>query len=139
HVHKQKIVHRDVKPANILLNDVGRPLLSDFGILKIVDSEESQGLTGTGMVVGTPAYMAPEQIKGKNIDGRADIYALGVILYELLTGKKPYDAESPIELSLKHINEPIPKAKQSIRDLPIEVDHIISKAMAKNVDDRYLT
>ncbi|MAT42795.1 MAG: hypothetical protein CL609_10665 [Anaerolineaceae bacterium] len=139
HVHKQKIVHRDVKPANILLNDVGQPLLSDFGILKIVDSEESQGLTGTGMVVGTPAYMAPEQIKGKSIDARVDIYAMGVMFYELLTGKKPYEADSPIELSLKHINDPIPRAKQSIRDLPIEADQIISKAMAKNIDDRYLS
>jgi len=138
YVHSKNIIHRDVKPANILINDVGQPLLSDFGILKIIDSEESQGITGTGTVVGTTAYMSPEQIRGdKKIDFRTDIYALGVMFYQLITGKLPYNGNSAIDIASKHINEPIPKAKQLVRDLPFEVDHIISKAMAKNRDDRY--
>jgi len=139
HAHQQKIVHRDVKPENILINDSDQPMLSDFGILKLVDVEESHGLTGTGKIVGTPAYMSPEQIRGREVDGRADIYSLGIVFFEMLTGHKPYTANTPIELSLQHLHNPIPKAKQIVRDLPPEVDQIIAKAMAKNPEDRYPT
>ena len=86
YAHQQKVVHRDIKPSNILINDSGQPMLSDFGILKLIDLEESQGITGTGKSVGTPAYMSPEQIRGKEIDGRTDMYALGVVFFELVTG-----------------------------------------------------
>ncbi len=139
YAHQQKIVHRDVKPENILINDSGQPMLSDFGIIKLMDVEESQGLTGTGRVVGTPAYMSPEQIRGREIDGRSDIYSLGVVFFEMLTGKKPYNAATPIELSMQHLHAPIPKAKQFVRDLPAEVEQIIVRAMAKNPEDRYPT
>ncbi len=137
HAHQQKIVHRDVKPENILINDSGQPMLSDFGILKVVDVEESQGLTGTGKIVGTPAYMSPEQIRGREIDGRSDIYSLGIVFFEMVTGRKPYNANTPIELSMQHLHDPIPKAKQFVRDLPVEVDQIIAKAIAKNPEDRF--
>jgi len=139
YAYNQKIVHRDIKPANILLNESGQPLLSDFGIIKLLDTEESQGLTGTGKITGTPAYMSPEQIRGKDIDGRADIYSLGVVFFEMLTGKKPYTANTPIEVSMKHLNEPIPRVKQFVRDLPNEVEHVLLKAMAKKPEDRYQT
>ena len=139
HAHQQKIVHRDVKPENILINDSDQPMLSDFGILKLVDVEESHGLTGTGKIVGTPAYMAPEQIRGREVDGRADMYSLGIVFFEMVTGRKPYNANTPIELSMQHLHDPIPKAKQFVRDLPAEVDQIIAKCIAKNPEDRYPT
>jgi serine/threonine protein kinase len=137
YAHNQKVIHRDIKPANILINESGQPLLSDFGILKLMDAEETQGLTGTGKVVGTPAYMSPEQIRGKEVDGRADIYSLGVIFFEMITGKKPYTANTPIEISMKHLNEPVPRAKQIIRDLPSDVEQVLVKALAKNPEDRF--
>ena len=136
HAHQQKIVHRDVKPENILINDSDQPMLSDFGILKLVDTEESHGLTGTGKIVGTPAYMSPEQIRGREVDGRADMYSLGIVFFEMAAGRKPYNANTPIELSMQHLHDPIPKAKQFVRDLPAEVDQIIAKAIAKNPEDR---
>ncbi len=139
YAHQQKIVHRDVKPENILINDSGQPLLSDFGILKLVDLEESRGLTGTGRIVGTPAYMSPEQIRGREVDGRADIYSLGIVFFEMITGRKPYNAGTPIELSMQHLHDPIPKAKQFVRDLPTEVEQVIVKSMAKSPEDRYQT
>jgi serine/threonine protein kinase len=137
HAHQHKVVHRDVKPANILINESGQPMLSDFGIVKLTDTEESQGLTATGVVVGTPAYMAPEQIQGKQIDGRVDIYALGIVFFELITGRKPYIANTPIELTLKHLNDPIPRPRMIVRDLPPEVEQIVMKSMAKKPEDRY--
>jgi tRNA A-37 threonylcarbamoyl transferase component Bud32 len=137
HAHQQKIVHRDVKPENILINDSDQLMLSDFGILKLVDLEESHGLTGTGKIVGTPAYMSPEQIRGREVDGRTDMYSLGIVFFEMITGRKPYNALTPIELSMQHLHDPIPKAKQFIRDLPAEVDQVIAKSIAKNPEDRY--
>jgi len=137
HAHRRKIVHRDVKPENILINDSNQPMLSDFGILKFVDVEESQGLTGTGKIVGTPAYMSPEQIRGREVDGRADMYSLGIVFFEMVTGRKPFNANTPIELSMQHLHDPIPKAKQFVRDLPLDVDKIIAKSLAKDPEDRY--
>lgn len=137
HTQKPKVIHRDVKPANILLNESGQALLSDFGILKTDEADVSQGLTGTGAVVGTPAYMAPEQIRASTIDGRTDIYALGVVLFEMITGKKPYNANTFIELSLMHLNDPIPRARQIVRDIPSEMENIIIRAMAKKPEDRF--
>jgi len=139
YAHQQRIVHRDIKPENILINDSGQPMLSDFGILKLVDLEESRGLTGTGKIVGTPAYMSPEQIRGREVDGRSDIYSLSVVFFEMITGKKPYNASTPIELSMQHLHDPIPKAKQFVRDLPNEVEQVIVKSMAKSPEDRYQT
>jgi serine/threonine protein kinase len=137
YAHQQKVVHRDIKPANILLNDSGQAMLSDFGILKMIDVEESHGLTGTGKIAGTPAYMSPEQIRGKEIDGRSDIYSLGIVFFEMVTGRKPYTANTPIELSMQHLHDPIPKAKQYVRDIPPVVEQIFVKAMAKKPEERY--
>ena len=137
HAHRQKIIHRDVKPENILINDSGQPMLADFGVVKLIDSDESQSLTGTGALVGTPSYMAPEQVNGRAVTSRTDVYALGVIFFELVTGRKPFTANTPVEVSLKHLNEPIPKPRQIIRDLPHQAEQIIYKSMAKNPEDRY--
>jgi serine/threonine protein kinase len=137
YAHQQKVVHRDIKPSNILINEMGQLVISDFGILKLIDVEETQGITGTGKSVGTPAYMSPEQIRGKEIDGRSDIYSLGVVLFELLTGRKPYVATTPIEVSLQHLHDPLPKAKQFVRDLPASVEQVLVSALAKNPEDRY--
>jgi len=137
HAHQHKVIHRDIKPSNILINEVGQPLISDFGIVKVMDNLDTQSLTGTGMMVGTPAYMSPEQARARQVDERTDIYSLGVVYFELITGKKPFNANTAIEMTLKHINEPIPRPRQLIRDIPQEAEQIVFRAMAKNPDDRY--
>ncbi|MFM8424698.1 MAG: serine/threonine-protein kinase, partial [Chloroflexota bacterium] len=106
--HSKGIVHRDLKPANILFTDKNVPLISDFGIAKFSQGDTTGNMTGSA-IIGTPAYMAPEQASGDAIDGRADIYALGVILYEMVTGKQPYTADTPLGLAIKHVTEPVPR------------------------------
>ncbi len=136
YAHDLGIVHRDVKPANILLTERGEPSLSDFGIAKILERKETTELTATGMGVGTPDYMAPEQWQG-NASPQSDIYALGVVLYELLTGRRPYIADTPIAVLLKHINDPLPDPRQFAPDLPDVVQQVLVKALAKKPEDRY--
>ncbi len=135
--HQHKIVHRDVKPANILLTESGIPMLSDFGIAKMFEaSSETIELTSSGMGVGTPAYMAPEQAGGK-FDHRADIYSLGVVFYELVTGRRPYDADTPLATLLKHATDPLPAPRSFVPSLPDVVEQVIFKALAKNPNDRF--
>jgi serine/threonine protein kinase len=135
--HKQNMIHRDVKPANILLNGENEPVLSDFGIAKLLETDSGYTLTATGMGIGTPEYMPPEQGLGRKIDARADIYGIGVILYELLSGKKPYTADTPMAVIFKHVNEPIPDLSKLIPDLPPQLVAVLNKLMAKNPADRY--
>jgi serine/threonine-protein kinase len=137
YAHELKVVHRDVKPANILLTAKGQPMLSDFGIAKILEVEDGQTLTGTGMGVGTPEYMAPEQGLGKEVDGRADIYSLGIIFYELVTGHKPYSADTPMAVILKHTTDPLPRPRQFAPNLPDTVERVLLKALAKDPKQRY--
>jgi serine/threonine protein kinase len=137
HAHKNGILHRDVKPSNILINSAGVPMLADFGIAKLMELSEDQSLTGTGVGIGTPEYMAPEQSLGKNVDGRADIYALGVVLFELITGQKPFTADTPMAIVIKHINDPLPSISQFKVDVPKTVEIVIFKALAKRPEDRY--
>lgn len=134
YAHRQNMIHRDVKPANLMLDHDGRVVLTDFGIAKIITGIQ---FTASGGMVGTPAYMAPEQGLGDAGDERADLYSLGVILYQLVTGRLPYDAETPLAVILKHLNEPIPSARRYNPDLPEAVDAIILKLMAKDPADRY--
>ncbi len=134
--HAKGIVHRDLKPSNILFNQQGVPHISDFGIAKMM--EEAGNVTGSA-ILGTPAYMAPEQASGNAVDGRADVYALGVILYEMLTGQQPYQADTPMGVVVKHITEPVPEILREHPDLSSEVDEVIKKAMSKNPDERYVT
>lgn len=130
YAHKKGIVHRDVKPANILFRSDGTPLLSDFGIAKdfTVDNE----LTSTGTILGSPFYMSPEQAEGLPVDGRTDIYSLGVIFYEMLTGQKPYEGDSAIKVIMQHIQSPVPQ-------LPPELDQfqpLLTRLMTKDRDQR---
>jgi serine/threonine protein kinase len=135
--HQKGIVHRDVKPANILLTENHQVMLSDFGIARILEIEQTATLTSTGVGIGTPEYMAPEQGLGREVDGRADIYSLGIIFYELLTGSKPYTADTPMAVVLKQTTAPLPPLSTFNLNLPERVDHILVKALAKDPDNRY--
>ncbi|HRQ37701.1 MAG TPA: protein kinase [Chloroflexota bacterium] len=137
-VHAHKVVHRDLKPSNILFDQRGEPYISDFGTVKM--TKATTQLTDTGGAVGTPAYMSPEQIQGEaELDGRSDIYTLGIILYEMLSGKHPYQSNTPIAVAVKHMFEPTPRILDARPDLPPEIQTIVNKAMAKQPDDRYDT
>lgn len=137
YVHKQQIIHRDVKPTNILLDENDQPMLSDFGIVKLMESDETVDSTMVSVGIGTPDYMSPEQGMGKEVDFRADIYALGVVFYELVTGKKPYTADGPMGIVIKHVTGEFPKPSKEVKDLPIFVEEAILKAVAKNPAQRY--
>jgi len=137
YAHKQGIIHRDVKPSNVLLTKEGDAVLSDFGIAKIVESLVT--LTKTGVGVGTPEYMAPEQGQGLPVDGRSDLYSLGVMLYEMTTGQAPYSAETPLAVVLKHINDPLPLPRRVNPAIPEAVERIILTCLAKSPADRYQT
>ena len=137
YAHTQGIVHRDVKPKNILMDDRDNCLLTDFGIAKVIQADLS--LTQFGTTLGTPTYMSPEQIQGEPLDGRSDIYALGVILFQLATGHLPFEADTPHEISSKHLYAPLPSARAINPDLPQAIESIINKAMAKDPDERYAT
>ncbi|MBI1256649.1 MAG: protein kinase [Chloroflexi bacterium] len=132
YAHQEGVIHRDLKPGNILLDENGNAYLSDFGIARVLDSN----LTGSA-IIGTPAYMSPEQANGLPLDARSDIYSLGVVLYELVTGQEPFEAETPVALLLKHINEPMPSARALRADLPMSAERVIAKATAKRPEDRY--
>jgi len=134
--HEAGLVHRDVKPSNILLTNKGQPMLTDFGIAKILESEDATALTGTGMGVGTPEYMAPEQWKGQT-SPQSDIYSLGVVFYEMVTGRKPYSADTPAAILLKQATEPLPRPADFARDLPEAVEKVLFKALARQPEDRY--
>lgn len=136
HAHTRGLVHRDIKPSNILLDERGNSLLSDFGIAKLYQGT-STSLTNSGMVVGTPTYMSPEQGQGKDVDGRSDLYALGVILFELATGRPPFTADNPMGVIFKHIQEPVPSPHSLNPNVPFELEQIILKALAKHPDERY--
>jgi serine/threonine protein kinase/Tol biopolymer transport system component len=136
--HQQGIIHRDVKPSNILITLSGEPMLSDFGIAKILESGRSTGLTGTGVGIGTPEYMAPEQWVG-NTGPQTDIYSLGVVLYEMVTGRKPYVADTPTAILLKQASDPLPRPRQFTPELPASVEKILLKALAKKPENRYQT
>jgi serine/threonine protein kinase len=133
--HGKGIVHRDLKPSNILFDGKGLPYISDFGIAKISRAQVSN-VTGSG-IIGTPAYMAPEQASGETVDGRTDIYALGIILFEMLTGRQPYEADTPMAVAIKHITDPVPHILEANPNLPPAVEEIIQTAMAKSKEDRF--
>nr|MBN1229600.1 serine/threonine protein kinase [Anaerolineae bacterium] len=133
--HSRGIIHRDLKPANILIDGQGNAFLSDFGIAKSL--EGGQNLTGTGSVVGTPTYMSPEQGLGEDIDSRTDIYALGVMLFEMLTGRVPFTADNPMAVMLKHINEAPPSVRSFNPNIHPEVEAVVLQAMAKERADRF--
>ncbi len=135
HAHQNKVVHRDIKPANIMILQNGLVKVTDFGIAKMMD----MGMTQAGQILGTPNYMSPEQVKGRQIDGRSDIFSLGVILYELVTGEKPFGGQNITTVIYKIINEnPIPP-RELDASIHAGLSYVISKALAKNPDERYQT
>lgn len=132
--HSRGIIHRDVKPANILYDEQEQAYLADFGLAKI--ARRSSGLTRE-LVMGTPHYMSPEHMKGETLDGRADIYALGVVLFECLTRRLPYPYKDPVQAARAALHDPIPSVRTHRPDLPTVWDTILQKALAKNREDRY--
>jgi serine/threonine-protein kinase len=130
--HAQGIIHRDLKPDNVLFDEDEFPYLSDFGIARL--AEATQSMT----IIGTPAYMSPEQVNGdRQLDGRSDIYALGVIVFEMLTGRPPYEADTPAKLMFKHVHEPVPNILAVQPDLPPMCQEVIARAMAKAPTARF--
>ncbi len=138
YAHNRGMVHRDVKPANIMLGDNDKALLTDFGIVKMMGGQ-TMAYTVTGALIGTPSYMSPEQAMGEAGDKRVDIYALGVLLFQMTTGQLPYTADTPLAVIMKHVNEPAPKPVAFNPDVPIGLQDIILKAMAKDPNERYQT
>lgn len=137
YAHQRGIIHRDIKPSNVLVDQHDDAFLTDFGIAKIV--EGSSQFTGTGTVTGTPDYMSPEQGRGEKLDQRSDIYSLGVVLYEMVTGRTPFEAETPLAVILKHMSAPLPLPSQVKPDVSPAVERVILKALSKERQDRYGT
>ncbi len=135
--HERGVIHRDIKPANILLTPTGRLLLTDFGLVKVVSDEQQVSLTGNGMPVGTPDYMAPEQVTGDTIDGRVDLYALGVVLYQMLTGTTPFQGGTPMQIAARHLQTPPPSPRLLRPELPLAAEQAMLRALAKRPVDRY--
>ncbi len=131
YAHRQGFIHRDIKPANILMRDASTPVLTDFGIARASDA--ATHLTMTGTMLGTPYYMSPEQAHGGEVDGRADLYSLGIVFYEMLTGEVPYRADSPVATCIKHITQPIPTLPQSLE----RFQGFINQALAKTAPERF--
>src|SRR5262245_59481928 len=135
YAHSKGIVHRDIKPSNVLMDEVGNCLVSDFGIARL--AEGATRLTITGTIMGTPAYMSPEQAEGLELDRSSDIYSLGIVLYEMLAGRVPYKAETPVGVLVKHISGPLPLPHTFNPDLPPGIEDIVVKALARVKADRF--
>lgn len=132
--HSEGIVHRDIKPGNIMIDSHGHVKVTDFGLARAM---ESSRLTMTGIIVGTPEYMSPEQARGDPLDGRADLYSIGLVLYELLTGQLPFEASTPFAMAQKQIYEPIPSLRLIRPEIPLTLEEVILKATQKNPQNRY--
>ncbi len=140
YAHAQGVVHRDLKPSNILLDEQGNAYLTDFGIAQMMDAVAGTEVAGAGSgVVGTPSYMSPEQCQGKPATPASDIYALGVILFEMVTGRVPFEAETPIAVMYMQVREPVPSVQSVDPALPAALDRVIQRAMRKNPAERYPT
>ncbi|MBI1880620.1 MAG: protein kinase [Chloroflexi bacterium] len=134
YAHQRGMIHRDLKPANVMLNPEGQPILMDFGVAKMLGEAHH---TATGAVVGTALYMSPEQARGEHPDERSDIYSLGVILYEMITGDPPFKADSTVSLMLKHVTQPVPDIRQIAQNVPDLLVAATERALAKDPAERY--
>lgn len=139
YAHARGMIHRDIKPANIMLDESGKAIITDFGIVKLVGGQSSVGYTATatGALIGTPSYMSPEQALGKPGDERVDIYSVGVMLFQMVTGQLPFTADTPLAVVMKHVNDPAPLPMEYLPTIPTGLQSIILKALAKNPEDRY--
>ncbi|MGQ0648413.1 MAG: serine/threonine-protein kinase, partial [Gemmatimonadaceae bacterium] len=134
HAHDKGVVHRDIKPANIMLTRDGMVKVMDFGIARILGRSRQ---TRVGAAVGTPMYMSPEQLKGEEVDGRSDLYSLGAVLFELVTGRMAFEADSDYELMMKQLNDPPPPVRSIVSEVPETVEDVLQRSMAKRREDRY--
>ena len=134
--HARKLVHRDVKPQNVLIDPDGRAKVTDFGIAR---SLEQKGMTVTGRVLGTTDYVSPEQAMGEDVDERSDVYSLGIVLYEMLTGDVPFSAETQVGVAMKHVNEPMPDVQARRPEVSAAVASVIDRSTTKDPRDRYTT
>jgi serine/threonine-protein kinase PpkA len=130
--HQLGIIHRDLKPANVMMRGGKVPVLTDFGIAREVQTNQTK-ITAENMIVGTPIYMSPEQVTGGEVDGRSDLYSLGIMFFELLTGKPPYQGDSPFAVGMQHLTSPLPTLPEEFTD----IEPVIHRMLAKNRDDRY--
>ena len=136
--HATGLVHRDIKPSNIMITSYGQTKVTDFGIARAI-GDGDQTMTQTGMVIGTASYLSPEQAQGNPVDARSDVYALGCVLYEMLTGAPPFKGDTPLSIAYKHVREDAEKPSTLNPDVPPALDAIVMKALAKNPDNRYQT
>ncbi len=138
YAHRQGIVHRDIKPSNIMIDQQGNAFVADLGIARIAAEAGGRQITATGAIIGTPDYMSPEQAQGRDdVDARADIYALGAMLFQMLTGEVPYPADTPMNVLMKHIHEPLPSVREKNPTVPAAAEAVVRKAMAKERAERY--
>jgi len=135
YAHRRGVIHRDIKPTNVLMEEGRWPLLADFGIAKLLGGDS--GLTATGVGIGTPAYMSPEQGHGQPVDARSDVYSLGVMLFEMLTGRVPFMADTPLGIVMQHVLNPLPPPRSLNPAIPEAVERVVFKALAKDPDDRF--
>ena len=135
YAHQRGVIHRDIKPSNVLVDARGDVFLTDFGIAKLL--EGTTQFTATNAITGTPAYMSPEQAQGEKLDARTDIYSLGVVLYEMITGRVPFDADTPLAVMMKHVSAPLPLPSQISPEIHPEIERVLLKALAKDRNDRF--
>jgi serine/threonine protein kinase len=137
YAHQRGVIHRDLKPTNVLLDEQGNAYLTDFGIAKMIGGSTITGVTSPGSVMGTPTYMAPEQWRSEPVDARTDVYALGVIVYQMLLGQVPFSSETPHGLMYQHLDSDPPSPRTIKPGLPLGIEPVIRKALAKNPNERY--
>ena len=139
YAHTKNVLHRDLKPSNILMDDDGGAYITDFGIARIVGTESQGNTITTQGVVGTPSYMSPEQAQGKDMDGRSDVYALGVMIFEMTTGRRPFENDTPYGVAVMQVTTPPPSPRSINPNLSGAMEQIILKSLKKNPSNRYQT
>jgi len=135
--HRSGVVHRDIKPGNVLMTESGRVNVTDFGIARATQGDTGEALTQTGAVMGTATYFSPEQAQGLPVDGRSDVYSLGVVLYEMLSGEPPFSGDTPVAVAYKHVREEPPMLSDVVPTVPHDLERIVLSAMSKDLDTRY--